>query len=106
MIRRALLAAALAAPALALVPTAPASAGCTDEYVDAMTSGNDYTFRMPQPSDWASVDPNTLQVTVNGGVLVNDVVGVALIPVVIATTEANYTINAAPGATNTFVNCI
>lgn len=102
MIRRCLLTAALAAPLLALVPAAPASAGCAEDYAATMTAPRSYAFVMPNPKTWASVDPATLTVTVNGGKAVSDATGLALVPVVIALSEANY----AASATTTLVDCV
>lgn len=102
MFRRSLLAAALAAPALALVPAAPTSAGCTEEYADDMTTTRAYAFVGPNTGDWASADPATLTVTVNGGLIVGDATYLASIPVIVATTEARDAV----ADTVTYVKCV
>lgn len=101
MLRRTLLAAALAAPALVLL-AAPASAGCTDDYVDALTSGREYVAPDTDAGSWATVDIPTLTVTVNGGNIAADASDVANWTIGVTSSEANY----AAAATVTFVGCI
>lgn len=99
LVRTAVLALAVAVP---LAAASPAHAGCTEDYLDASLPGP-YQFQIdPDQTIARYVTVSGLNVTVNGGVLVADAVALAGF----GAGEAREVVDAQPGATVTYANCV